>query len=94
MLAPLLRHPSTTRENAARAMGIYSQVRMAGAKIVVDKSRENSYLSAFHRPPEEGVSLSELGERMQRCWEMTHGRNDPLEDMNWALDLFEKEIGA
>ena len=76
-----------------RALGIYSQIRLPGAKIVVDMSRENSYLSAFHTPGED-IPLPVLGERMQQCWEMTHGRDDPVEDVVRALELLEKNVQA
>lgn len=87
MLAPLLRNASTTRTSVARALSIYSQVRMPAAKIVVDMSRENSYLSAFHTPGEAEISLPGLGERMPAGrWhtvEMTHWKTSGVRWKRW-----------
>ncbi|KAI0032990.1 hypothetical protein K488DRAFT_48695, partial [Vararia minispora EC-137] len=92
VLSAVLSYPGATIKTASKALESYSCIRLPSAKLVTDVSRENSYNSALSVSGKPEISLSDLALRMQKCWEISHGRDDPLKDARRAVNLFGKAL--
>jgi hypothetical protein len=55
------------------------------AQTAATTSRENSFNCAM-RTPDIIDSLPKLAIYMQKCWDLTHGHSDPVDDVQQALD--------
>jgi hypothetical protein len=87
-ISTLLAHPLTTRTTVARALQAYSQTRLPIAQQFIEGSREHGMRTSFNWSPDAGLSLSELGARIDAASAITR-EGDPLEDPKAAVTLFE-----
>lgn len=93
VLAELLVNPLLSRETVPRALQIYSEIRMPRAQLVYDLSRENTFNCTFHLPNGQATAEA-VRERMKRCWDLTHGGGDPVEEMLRARRLLNEVLGT
>ncbi|KAG6846695.1 hypothetical protein H0H93_012370, partial [Arthromyces matolae] len=78
ILATVLGHPSTTRDNIHRALKVFDDIRRPEAHLVAEKARRHGQIYTFYQEDLDGLSpddlmvkLESISEELTRIWEWT-----------------------
>ncbi|EIM91866.1 FAD/NAD-P-binding domain-containing protein [Stereum hirsutum FP-91666 SS1] len=95
VLSNLLSHPGVTRDNAPRALKVYSQIRLPFAYDVLERSRRGGLQYAFHDSQRGSDSsdwdLTRLAKEIQQNSEWA-STGHPKDELEHAVALLEKEL--